>query len=179
MEAATEDDPTQPGDVYGAIKRYVETLGTQFAARSAFSFVALRVPNIVGLVQGTGRLHTASPWRTEIFEALTRKWPHLSLPFKPETPLAMIHVSEVASAMIVLLNAKRIEHSAYNAPSETWVARKLGSRLEELRGGDLTVDYGRQASAGVSCLDDRRFTQEFPWQRRGLDAWLVEACQTA
>jgi nucleoside-diphosphate-sugar epimerase len=177
-EAVTEDDSTQPGDVYGAAKRFVETLGSNFAARNGFSITALRVPNIVGLVPGPGRLQTSSPWRTEIFEALVRKWSRVLLPFKPETPVAMIHVSEVASALMTLMNVKRPEYAAYNAPSETWVARKLGSRLEELGGGALTVDYGRQTSAGVPFLDDRRFTLEFSWKRRGLDAWLAETTRS-
>lgn len=178
-EAVTEDHPTQPNDVYGAAKRFVETLGSTFAARSVFSFTALRVPNVVGLPHGPGRLHTASPWRAEIFDAVVKKWPRLVLPFKPETPLSMIHVSDVASALITLLTAAQIEYAAYNAPSETWIARQLGSRLEELRNGELTVEYGRQTSSGVPCVDDRRFTLEFPWRRRGLDAWLADASSAA
>jgi nucleoside-diphosphate-sugar epimerase len=169
----------EPTDVYGAGKRFVETLGSNFASRSTFSFTALRVPNVVGPVHGPGRLHTASPWRSEIFEATVRKWPHLLLPFKPETPLAMIHVSDLATALITLLTAKRIEYPAYNAPSETWVARQLGSRLEELSNGNLTVEYGRKATAGVSFLDDRRFTLEFPFRRRGLDAWFAATAKPA
>jgi nucleoside-diphosphate-sugar epimerase len=99
-EAVTEDHPTQPNDVYGASKRFVETLGGNFATRSVFSFTALRIPNVVGLIYGPGSVQTASPWRYEMFEAVLGKRPRLLLPFQPETPVAMLHVSDVASALI-------------------------------------------------------------------------------
>jgi UDP-glucose 4-epimerase len=155
----SETDPTTPEDVYGASKQYVEVLGNAYRRKYGTQFVALRIPIVVGF----GPVGTsASPWRTEIFNALREnKKCEILIPFPENETLSIVHVEQLAEAFAILLRAPTVYHSTYNSPCEIWPLSKLKKEVESLN-ETLHISFGDMAIFGFPRrLNCDRFKAEF------------------
>jgi nucleoside-diphosphate-sugar epimerase len=159
--ALTEDDPAVPDEPYGASKRAIELIGEALRKKKAFEFVALRIARVVG----PGIKKTSSPWRSEIFEASPRLEP-ISIPFSPKAVLSLVHVEDVARALVALVDTAEMSSPIYNTPVELWEAMQLKKIIEEAEG--VRVELGPEMAHGGPTCDGRRFTREFGFQLRGL-----------
>ena len=157
-----ETDPTMPDEPYGASKCAVESVGTTLAATRALDFGSLRIAIVVG--PGT-RKTSSSVWRSRILDSPPGSDP-IKIPFAPTALLPLVHVEDVARALIVLAQAPTVGHAIYNAPVEIWEARLLKEAIEKIRGVRLELD--QQGSHGGPLCDCSRFLREFGFQQRGL-----------
>ena len=158
----TETDPVMPDEPYGAAKCVVESVGTILAAAHSIEFVALRIAVVLGLgVRET----SSSAWRSQIFESPSGSDP-IKIPFAPRALLPLVHVEDVARALIVLAGAPKLEHAIYNLPAETWEARLLKEMVEKVRG--VRVELHQEGPHGGPLCDSSRFVREFGFPLRGL-----------
>ena len=165
--AVNEDDPAAPDEPYGACKRAVELIGSKLAETGAMEFVALRIARVVG----PGIRKTSSPWRSQIFDALSTHNP-VHIPFGPGELLSVVHVHEVARMLVTLAHAARVTKTVYNSPVEVWETKKLKQLLEQTKG--ISVELRRDGAGAGPVCDGRKFAQEFAFQLRGLRDYLVE-----
>ncbi len=154
----SETDHAAPEDVYGAAKLYVEQLGKAFTDSGALQFVSLRIGRIVG----PGARSTTSAWRSAIFELLqTRSPANLTLPYVGSERVLLVHVDDVARAVLALLDAPLTSHTIYNGPCESWVVNELKQKLESLN-PNIRVGLGdSHAEGNPRLLDWTRFQNEF------------------
>jgi nucleoside-diphosphate-sugar epimerase len=153
-----EDSPACPSDVYGASKRFVELAGEAVAARSGLSFVALRIPIVVG----PGAASPSSRWRSEIFEALVAVAPReISLPFRSTECIPLCHVDDAAQALRILLEHPRPPHLLYNAPAENVRCVDLAGSVRR-QNSHLSCRFGDRSVDGIpAAIDCRRFSDSF------------------
>jgi hypothetical protein len=71
--------------------------------------------------------------------------------------------------LVALLEAEKVHHAVYNAPAETWEAKRLQAMLEATIG--VRVVLGSNEHAGPAC-DGSRFAGEFGFCLRGLSEYL-------
>ena len=154
----SETDRAAPGDVYGAAKLYVEQLGKAFTDSEALQFVSLRIGRIVG----PGARSTSSAWRSAIFELLQTKRPaNLTLPYVGSERVLLVHVDDVARALLALLDAPLTSHAIYNVPCESWVVNELKEKLESLNPNIRVALGDSHAKGNPRLLDWTRFQNEF------------------
>jgi nucleoside-diphosphate-sugar epimerase len=154
-QVISEHDRSAPEDLYGAAKLYVEQLGS---ACAGLSFVSLRI----GRVVGPGAKSKTSAWRSEIFEFLDADEPtRIKLPYLGRERVLLVHVDDIAKALVSLLRATRLSHGVYNAPCESVVVEDLKHQVEALN-PNITVELGETYAAGnPRRLDFSRFHGEF------------------
>jgi nucleoside-diphosphate-sugar epimerase len=157
----SEDDPAVPDEPYGASKRVVELVGQTLAGGHAFEFISLRVARVIG----PGIKRTASPWRSQIFEAPSRD-KSVQIPYAPEALLSLVHVEDVARMLVMLAKTAGVRSSVYNTPVELWQARDLKKAIEEVT--DIRVELGRDGALAGPVCDGGRFVGEFGFKLRGL-----------
>jgi nucleoside-diphosphate-sugar epimerase len=151
----SEADRAAPEDLYGAAKLYVEQLGSAYAD---LSFVSLRI----GRVVGPGAKSMTSAWRSEIFELLHAGEPvRIQLPYLGRERVLLVHVDDIANALVSLLRATGLSHDVYNAPCESVKVEDLKHQVEALN-PNITVELGETYAAGnPRWLDCNRFQGEF------------------
>jgi UDP-glucose 4-epimerase len=171
--AVSEQDRAAPEDVYGAAKLYVEQLGQAYA-QETLSFVSLRI----GRVVGPGARSATSAWRSEIFELLgARIATEIVLPYVGSERLLLVHVDDVAQALVMLLRAPRLEHATYNAPCESVIVNDLKRCVEGLN-SNIHVRVGEALAAGnPRLLDCSRFQKEFGFQTLTIFEQLRRAAE--
>jgi UDP-glucose 4-epimerase len=159
--ALNEDAPTAPDSVYGASKRYFEICGAAAAARAGFRFIALRIASLVG----PGVRHTASPWRSEIFEKLHTGSPQrIALPFAPATVLSMVHVEDAARMLVLAAVRDTVPASVYNSPANNWTAAELAHAIEQA-GGNVRVELDHRSGRGAPPVaDGARFVRDLGFE---------------
>lgn len=157
-ETVSEESHAAPEDLYGASKLYVEQLGAACREQFGLEFVSLRI----GRVVGPGARSTTSAWRSQIFELLHTNEPtEISVPYVDTERLLLVHVEDVARALVTLLRVDRITHSVYNAPCESVVVGELKREVERLN-SRINVRVGDAFATGNPRLVDwSRFGQEF------------------
>jgi nucleoside-diphosphate-sugar epimerase len=155
--ALTEEDPAAPDESYGASKRAVELIGHTLARKGTFEFVALRIARVVG----PGIKRTASPWRSQIFEARPQQG-SVYVPFAPEAVLSLVHVEDVARMLLTLAETAELSSVVYNTPVEVWIVIQLKEAVEELRG--IRIALGGEVVHGGPICDGNRFAREFQFQ---------------
>jgi nucleoside-diphosphate-sugar epimerase len=122
----SEKVPAAPEDIYGASKRFVEIASEADQQAGKLPFVALRISSVVG----PGAVNTSSPWRSALFDSLRQGGPGvIELPFPPDERLPLVHVEDVATAVLQLITAGEIREAIYNIPSENWVAGDLAEAV--------------------------------------------------
>ena len=128
-QVVTEMDRVAPEDLYGAAKLYVEQLGEAYRHTHGLEFVSLRI----GRVVGPGARSTTSGWRSEIFECLEKAGPaEIEIPYADSERILLVHVEDVATMLLQLLQAPRLAHGLYNAACESVIVGKLKSEIERL-----------------------------------------------
>lgn len=161
-DSVSETDPAAPEDVYGATKRYVEIVGETYRQRFEVEFVALRIASVIG----RGAASTSSPWRSEIFEKLGRsasRAAEVSIPYRGEETLPLVHVDEVAGMIGRLVEAERVAFPVYNTPAESWRVIDL-ARLVGSLDGTLRIRFGEAEVRGIPrAIDGQRLVTEFEY----------------
>lgn len=169
----SEADFATPEDLYGAAKKYIETLGNAYSRNYGMQFVSVRVPIVVGSGPGT----STSAWRTDLLNALGEKQPReVLVPFSEDETLSVVHVKDLAQTFLILLNAPTVTHSTYNAPCEIWRLSDLKKEIESLN-ENVRVSFGNSAISGFPRrLNCDRFKAEFRYVPQLLEG-LREAAR--
>jgi nucleoside-diphosphate-sugar epimerase len=168
----SEQDRPAPEDLYGAAKNYVEQLGDAYRNRKEVEFVSLRI----GRVVGPGAQSTSSAWRSQIFELLgTKSAARIELPYRGSESLLVVHVDDVARALVTLLLAPHPRHPAYNVPCEAVLVSELKREVESLN-PNITLNLGKSLAQGnPRLLDASRFQSEFNFRALPLHEQLRNA----
>jgi UDP-glucose 4-epimerase len=166
----TEEDPAIPDEGYGAAKRAIELIGETLSKKGALEFAALRIARVIG----PGIKNTASPWRSQLFEAPPQS-ESIRIPFSPDAVLSLVHVEDVARMLFILARAPALKSFVYNAPAEIFEAKHL-KELIELSGGPR-VELVPDATHGGPVCDGSRFAREFDFELRGVADRLTD-CTT-
>jgi nucleoside-diphosphate-sugar epimerase len=157
-QVVSEESNAAPEDVYGASKLYVEQLGSAYRERFGLEFVSLRI----GRVLGPGARSATSAWRSQIFEFQDAKDPvEISVPYLDSERLLLVHIDDVAKALVTLLRADHVSHAVYNAPCESVIVGDLKQQVERSN-SNIKIRLG---DAYVRCnprlVDWSRFGREF------------------
>lgn len=173
-DPVSETCRTAPEDLYGAGKKYAETLGEAYARNYGIQFVALRISTVLG----PGATATASPWRSQIFAYLgSHQRREISIPYRADETLSMVHVEDLAEMVAILLDTKQLACSAYNVPSEIWQLSDLGKQIEGLD-NHLHITFGELAVTGFPRrISGERFKAEFNYMPKSLKDRMSEAKQ--
>jgi nucleoside-diphosphate-sugar epimerase len=157
-EVVSEESHAAPEDVYGASKLYVEQVGAAYRQRFGLEFVSLRI----GRVVGPDARSATSAWRSQIFEILHSNEPsEIVVPYVDSEKLLLVHVDDVAKALLTLLRADRVSHAVYNAPCETVTVSDLKQEIERLN-RNINVRIGNvPARCNPRLVDWSRFREEF------------------
>ena len=161
-------------DLYGAGKRYIETYGLNLARAHPPEFAALRIATVVG----PGARHTASAWRSEIFEKLgTRESQSIRMPLAADAVLSLVHVEDVARMLVLLATCPRIPDPVYDTPAEDWTMRDLKHLLESLDANISIVLDDSGSRQDPPLADGARFVRDFAWQAPLLGDRLAAAAR--
>jgi nucleoside-diphosphate-sugar epimerase len=156
--AVSEADRAAPEDVYGAAKLYVEQAGHAYSESWGLEFVSLRI----GRVVGPGARSTTSAWRSDIFELLHTDRPaNIEIPYVASETVLLVHVDDVARALLALMKATRPSHTVYNAPCESWIVKDLKREVESLNPKINIRLVDACAVGNPRLMDCRRFGNEF------------------
>ena len=157
-QVVTEIDRAAPEDLYGAAKLYVEHLGEAYRQAYGLEFVSLRI----GRVVGAGARSATSAWRCEIFEHLgTATSAEIEIPYAESERMLLVHVEDVATMLVRLLQASSPTHGVYNAACESVVVGELKRELERLN-PRLRVKLGARTVVGnPRQVDWSRIAVEF------------------
>jgi nucleoside-diphosphate-sugar epimerase len=173
-EAVKESDPVAPQDLYGAAKCYVELLGEAYHRLHRVGFVALRIATVVG----AGAKGTASPWRSQIFEALkVAVETEIAIPYCGEEVLPLVHADDVAEMLVTLATAEQAAGSIYNSPAEAVRMSELQTWVESAN-PRIKIALGTQEVCGFPRgVDGSRFEREFGFGRQTIKERLEQAAR--
>jgi nucleoside-diphosphate-sugar epimerase len=153
----SEQESTKPSDLYGAAKLYVEKLGQAIAEPAAMQFVALRIATVVG----PGARHTASPWRSEMFEKLTAATPAaISIPAGADDFACLVYVEDLAYMLVTLATCECVPAAVYNTPPEILRFGELKKLIESLN-PQITVELNCEDTKVPPGVDGSRFLKDF------------------
>lgn len=140
----SEETPAAPEELYGAGKMYVEYAGIQLQTES-FAFSALRIATTVG----EGVSHSASPWRSQIFEVLAAKTPAtVEVPYVREARLPLVHVDDVAAALAEMATAGQALRGVFNSHAETFSVAELSDTVTGVNSA-VTIEAGTRRETGI------------------------------
>ena len=153
--ACVEDAGVPPDEPYGAAKLAIERILEALPIDS----VSLRIARVLG----PGVKSSHSMWRSRIFEPAETP-NELTIPFAPDAVLSLVHVSEVAAMLRILVEAKRLPHAAYNTPVELLCTSEIKDIVERERGWRVLLG----TSGGGPQIDGSRFVRDFDFAARPL-----------
>lgn len=161
-------------DLYGAGKRYIECYGLNLARAHPLEFAALRIATVIG----PGARHTASTWRSEIFEKLGAGESYcIRIPLPADAIVSLVHVEDVARMLVLLATCPRIPDPVYDTPAEEWRIRDLKSLVESID-ANLIITPEDPGSLQVPPLaDGAPFARDFAWQAPPLRDRLAAAAE--
>lgn len=164
-----ENSPIHTSSVYEEIKRFVEEMGLRLSAVNNFDFISARI----SLVVGPGEPSATSAYRTEIFNKIASGGT-IHFPFPKDQVLPLNHCQDIANALLLLINAPRLQHSIYHLPCEAWRVVELAERLHEIN-NEISIVYGEQALPnGAPNVDWGRIRMELGASIMPLDQRLLE-----
>jgi nucleoside-diphosphate-sugar epimerase len=174
QEAVKESDPVAPQDLYGAAKCYVELLGEAYHRLHRVGFAALRIATVIG----AGATGTASPWRSQIFEALKATVEtEIAIPYRDEEVLPLVHSDDVAEMLVTLATAEQPAGSIYNSPAEAVRMSELQTWVESAN-PRIKIALGSQEVSGFPRgVDGSRFEREFGFGRQTIKERLEQAAR--
>ncbi|MGW3350286.1 NAD-dependent epimerase/dehydratase family protein [Nonomuraea rubra] len=130
-----EDDPALPISPYGITKYAVERLGGYYADRHGLPYVAVRLCWVYG--PGFPRLRLPHPWLQDAAAGRPSR-----LARGGDQRIDFTYVDDVIDGLLLVLNAERLGHRAYNLATGHAVGlRELAAELARLRPG-WHVDLG-------------------------------------
>ncbi|HEY59634.1 MAG TPA: NAD(P)-dependent oxidoreductase [Anaerolineae bacterium] len=142
QKPVTEDTLALPVDIYGETKRYIEKLGSVLSDMHDFTFIAARLPLIVGAGQPT----RTSAWRMEIFNKLC-KGGKIRFGFHEDEIIPLAPVEDVAEHLFKLITVENLKGHIYHTPYEAWLVRNLIQTIEEI-GENLVITSGDKKVKG-------------------------------
>ena len=143
----SEQTPAAPEELYGAGKLYVEHVGNMMQSE-AFAFSALRIATVVG----SGVRNSASPWRSEIFDALSSERPTvIAIPYSAEAVLPMIHVNDVGCVIGQMAIADPPLRGIFNSPAESMSVAQLGDLMSEIN-PVVKIKAGTRRETGIPAF---------------------------
>lgn len=156
-ELLTEDTCMRPLTAYGVHKLAVELLAREFAGQ--LTYAAARLSWVYG--RGFPRARPPQSWLDDAREG------RQSAPAAGADHVAdLIHVDDAVSALVALVEAPRLEHSAYNVASGRGV--RLGEVADRIR--SLCPGWAMEHAAGPlpgvpmrPPLDTSRIREELGW----------------
>ena len=157
----SEIEPASPNNVYGLAKRYVESVGEQYRQQDKLQFIALRISMAVG----AGAAYTASRWRSEMFEKIHTDHPmQIHLPFASNEILPLVHVTDLAEMLRLIIVANETLHTVYNTPSENWRCSDLADTIRSLNHNIELVFDPSNTRGDPEAIDGQRFIEEFGYR---------------
>jgi nucleoside-diphosphate-sugar epimerase len=170
-QVVSETDRAAPEDLYGAAKLYVEQLGAAYRRANGLNFASLRI----GRVVGPGARSTTSAWRSEIFENLRGTGATIEIPYAASERILLVHVDDVATMLLELLRAERLEHAVYNAACESVMVGELKSALERLNPRLRVTLAGHEVVGNPRRVDWSRLAAEFGFKAVPIFEQLADA----
>jgi UDP-glucose 4-epimerase len=180
-EPCSEDGPVGPTDIYGATKVSLEALGQSFAAETGVPVTSARFFNVYG--PGETNPHVIP----DILAQIGGDGPVRLGNMTPKRDY--VHVSDVADALMALLDAEHAEHRSYNVGTGTeHSVSELIDVLSGIRGARVEVvsEPGRKRRLDRQHLvsDISRIRSEVGWEPRvrladGLGELLAEAAHAS
>ena len=165
----SENEPATPIDIYGGAKRYIEILGTNFHAKSAIEFAALRIATVLG----SGARNTSSPWRSEIFEKLGSVSPQtISLPYSADDPLTVVHAEDVARMLTIMAQRRSLASTIYNTPAQFVNAAEIKRAVEHID-PNVSVALAGRTRPLAPLADGKKFVEEFGFEMPSLEDHLL------
>jgi nucleoside-diphosphate-sugar epimerase len=106
-----------------------------------------------------------SAWRSQIFELLTsRSAAEIKVPYTGAERILLVHVEDVARALVTLALARSLRHTVYNVPCESLRVEDLKRKIESLN-SNVIVGVGEGGAVGnPRRIDSSRFGGEFGFQ---------------
>ncbi len=145
----SEETPAAPEEIYGAGKLYTEHVGS-LMDRDEFAFSALRIATTIG----EGVTNSASPWRSQVIETLRSALPVITeIPYVKDAVLPMVHVSDVARALVQMATGNTVAHGVFNSPAESMSVAELCNVLSDLN-PKAKVTAGTRRETGIPAFID-------------------------
>ena len=114
-----------------------------------------------------------------MFEFLQTQLPSdLTLPYVGSERVLLIHVDDVARALLALVNAPSTRYAIYNAPCECWILNELKEKLESLNPNIRVALGNTYAKGNPRLLDCSRFKNEFAFSAPPIADRLQAATRT-
>ena len=172
----SEEESTSPEDLYGASKKYSELLGQTYMRNYGIEFVALRIPIVIG----AGSTATSSPWRSDIFESLAAGHKQqIAIPFKEDETLTLVHVEDLADAILRLVEVESLSCTCYNAPGEIWQLNVLKKEVQTLN-TKLDIRFGEVVVSGFPRrMTSDRFKKDCNYLPKPIKTRLRDALRPA
>jgi nucleoside-diphosphate-sugar epimerase len=163
-QPVSEETPAAPQEIYGAGKLYVEYVGGLLSTEQ-FAFSALRIATVLG----EGVTNSASPWRSQVLEALrSDSQVVVPVPFVASAILPMVHVEDVARALSGMALAKSPVFGVFNSPVESMEIAELGALVSELN-PKARIEAGTRSETGIPAyLTDRKLSKLLGFERTPL-----------
>lgn len=143
--AAHEADPAGPDDVYGASKLAAERAAAALAGPGT-AIACLRLPAVLGA--GATASSPGSRWRNELFETIERGGQGtVPIPLAAAERLPLVHVADVATHLMAVLERMPPGFSCFDTPCETWLLGALADAVRRRCPG-IEVTFGDGARRG-------------------------------
>jgi nucleoside-diphosphate-sugar epimerase len=143
-QVVTEETPAAPEEIYGAGKLLVEYVGSSMQSEH-FAFSALRIATTLG----EGVTNSASPWRSLILEALgAEQETTVEVPYVDDAILPMVHVKDVARALVDMASCQTPVRGIFNSPVESLSIAELRSGLARLN-PNVRIKAGARKETGI------------------------------
>ncbi len=160
---------TNPTNIYGITKEFVEKYGLEFSKIYGFEFIIARLPLIVG----PGIPTETSAWRADMFNLLNPGG-EISFGFDSDQVIPLLHTEDAARFLAILATSKQVNFPIYHIPFENWQLEELGMKLTSINPG-LHVSYGSKKYEGAPVnISFERFSGEFQLEPPSLLKYLLE-----
>lgn len=167
-EPVNEDSPPRPTSAYGIGKHLCERLAREYNRLHDMEIVSVRVPGAYGPgvkigARGVNLIGTQG--------ALGRP---VHFRYRPEQPIVLAHVDDVAAAVVRPLAAGRLPHDVYHIGGHYTTYGQLAALGRRLIPG---MEVSFDASAPLVCayhIDSSRMTREMGVTHRSLEQGYLE-----
>ena len=171
----SEETPAAPEQIYGAGKLYVEFTG-DLLSTAHFAFSALRIATVLG----EGVTNSASPWRSQVLEAVrSGSEMVVPVPYVESAILPMVHVDDIARALVAMALAESPVRGVFNSPVDSMSVAEMGAMISKLN-PRAKIEAGTRTKTGIPAyLTDRKLTTLLGFERTPLRRHFENARDSA